>query len=585
MQATMLKPVDVVIVGGGWVGLSMAREIATRTSLSVLVLERGVQRSPSEYAVGMDEVDYAFRHRLMQNAAEETITHRHSMRATAVPVRQYGSFLPGSGVGGAGEHWAGVSFRYLPDVFTLRSHLTRKHGAAKLPNDLAVQDWGITYGDLEPHYWRAEQMLGVGGKAGNLNGKVIPGGNPFEGPRSHEYPLPPSKRTYLSSLFIEATQKLGYHPYPAASALLTEPYTNPDGIVRPACVYCGYCVRYGCMIGAKAQPSNTLLPILQKRKNFELRAESWVRRIRHKNGRITGVEYTDARGRTFVQPASIVVLASYTLNNVRLLYLSKIGTPYDPIAGKGTLGRNLTHQVQAQTSVYFEKPLNNFMSSGASSTWLADFDGDHGLDGSEGILRLGGVQSAQQGDQPIATFGLMPVGSARSHWGSAWKSAAVRWYDRRGVISLAGEHLAWRQHYMDLDPTYTDKFGDPLLRFTLDWTVHEHRQREAANRIAKRIAPLMGGTTDDAAPTRTSYDVRRYQSSHIQGGAVMGTSPAESVVSRNLQHWNLPDLWVIGASAFPQNASHNPTLTVLAVTTWAADALIDRYLKSPGHIV
>jgi gluconate 2-dehydrogenase alpha chain len=52
-----------------------------------------------------------------------------------------------------------------------------------------------------------------------------------------------------------------------------------------------------------------------------------------------------------------------------------------------------------------------------------------------------------------------------------------------------------------------------------------------------------------------------------------------------LQHWQLPDLWVIGASSFPQNASHNPTLTALALTTWAADALIGRYLKSPGKLV
>jgi len=40
-QPTRLKPVDVAIVGGGWTGLTMARELTTRTPLSVLVLERG----------------------------------------------------------------------------------------------------------------------------------------------------------------------------------------------------------------------------------------------------------------------------------------------------------------------------------------------------------------------------------------------------------------------------------------------------------------------------------------------------------------------------------------------------------------
>jgi gluconate 2-dehydrogenase alpha chain len=261
-----LKPVDVAVIGGGWTGLMMAKEITTRTGLSVTVLERGGPRKTADYAQDMDELDYAVRLRMMQNIADETITHRHSMRSSAVPVRQYGSFLPGTGVGGAGEHWNGAAWRFLPSLFTLRSHLTERHGAAKLPADLAVQDWGVTYDDLEPHYWRAEQLMGVGGKAGNLNGKILEGGNPFEGQRRSEYPLPPLKNSHLSVLFEAASKKLGYRPHTAPAANLSETYKNPDGITRPGCAYCGYCERFGCMIGAKSQPSNTLMPILQRRK-------------------------------------------------------------------------------------------------------------------------------------------------------------------------------------------------------------------------------------------------------------------------------------------------------------------------------
>ena len=108
-----LRPVNVVMVGGGWTGLAMAKEITHRTSLNVLVLERGLPRKASEYMEGMDELDYSIRLKMMQNIADETLTHRHSMKDPAMPVRQYGSFLPGSGVGGAGEHWNGMSFRFL----------------------------------------------------------------------------------------------------------------------------------------------------------------------------------------------------------------------------------------------------------------------------------------------------------------------------------------------------------------------------------------------------------------------------------------------------------------------------------------
>lgn len=584
-MTTILKPVDIVIIGGGFTGLTMAKELTARTSLSVLVLERGIARTAADYALGMDEVDYSRRFRMMQSTADETITHRHSVRDVSVPVRQYGSFLPGTGVGGAGEHWAGLSFRFTPEFFRLHTHLNQRFGASRLPVGLAVQDWGVTYDDLEPHYWRAEQTLGVGGKAGNLRGKIVEGGDPFEGPRAHEYPLPPLKNSYFSVLFAEAAKKLGYHSHVSPSALLSQAYKNPDGVARPPCVYCGFCSGFGCMIGAKAQPSNILLPVLRGRQSFELRTRSWVRRVLHRNGRVTGVQYSDEKRAEFVQPATIVVLASWTLNNARLLLLSRIGTPYDPASNRGTLGKNLTHQVQGGTRAFFNKPLNGFMGSGSVCTRIPDFDGDRGLTGSEGIVRFGAIEALSQGDRPIAVFGQLPRGGVKANWGSEWKASAIKWYDRSALITFAGEHLSWRQNFMDLDPVYTDKFGDPLLRFTLDWTEHEHRQFEIANERSREVARVMGAQTDDTPVSRSRYNVTSYQTTHIQGGAVMGASPESSVVTRFLQHWDLPDLWVVGASAFPQNPSHNPTLTAIALTTWAADALIDRYVKNPGHLV
>jgi len=80
---------------------------------------------------------------------------------------------------------------------------------------------------------------GISGKAGNLRGKKIDGGNIFEGTRQQEYPTPPLKHSYASSMFEDAVRKLGYHPYPTPAANLSETYKNPDGITRAACAYCG----------------------------------------------------------------------------------------------------------------------------------------------------------------------------------------------------------------------------------------------------------------------------------------------------------------------------------------------------------
>jgi gluconate 2-dehydrogenase alpha chain len=569
-----LRAVNVVIVGGGWTGLAMAKEIATRTSLSVVALERGGPRKTTEYLTGMDELDYAIRFRMMQNIAEETITHRHSRRDAAIPVRQYGSFLPGAGVGGAGEHWQGMAFRFLESQFTLASHL-RERFAARLPEGLAVQDWGVTYRDLEPLYWRVELMMGVGGKAGNLRGQKVAGGNVFEGPREHDYPLPPLKRSFTAMRFQQAAEQLGYHPFPWPSANLSEAYRNPDGVSRAGCTYCGFCERFGCMVGAKSQPTNTLLPVLAKHKTFTLRTGCWVRRIVHKDGHATGVEYVDASGEEVFQPAHAVVLSAFTVNNVKLLALSKIGEAYDPESGKGTLGKNLTHQLSgAAMRVFFDQPLNSFMGSGALGTMLSDFDGDHGFTGDEGIVRGGTFSMGSSGGRPITGFGAMPAGASKSNWGSEWKTAALAWRDRVSQIGFTGEHLAYRQNYMDLDPRYRDKMGDPLIRFTLDWTEHEHRQRAFAAGVQARLARALGVRFDEVRPAPVKYNVISYQSTHIQGGAVMGTSPEMSVVDTRLRHWQVRNLWVVGASAFPQNASGNPTLTVLALTYRAADDLI-----------
>jgi len=583
-----LPAVDAVIVGGGWTGLLMAKELGSRSGLSVAVLERGKHRESADYAGTMDELDYAVRLHMMQDLSQETVTIRHDSTQRALPMRQYGSFLPGTGVGGAGEHWNGITPRFPPDSFELLSRTIERYGVKRLPADHSIQDWGVTYDEMEPYYTRAERMLGISGKAGNIRGKKIDGGNVFEGWRSAEYPTPPTKIPYFSALFRDAAKALGYHPYPSPAANLSEPYTNPDGVSRSACFYCGFCERFGCMVGAKAQPTNTLLPLIQERKNISIRTGASVRRVicgtagRGKTAR--GVTYIDDKGEEAFQPADLVFLASWTLNNTRLLLLSGIGEPYNAQSGKGTVGRNLTHQVSiGAATAFFDKPLNRFMGSGAAGVCISDFDGDAFDHSGLPFLRGGILTAMSMGSRPIANFGILPP-SVKAGWGSAWKKAALENYDRTGVINFVGEHIAYKGNYIDLDPTYKDHSGDPLLRFTINWGENERKMAEFVTPKALELARAMGAKEISSFPGLKNYDANRYQFTHIQGGTIMGNSPDRSVVNPYLQHWQVPNLFVLGASTFPQNPSAHPTLTILALTYRTADAIVDRYLKSPSPL-
>jgi len=107
-----------------------------------------------------------------------------------------------------------------------------------------------------------------------------------------------------------------------------------------------------------------------------------------------------------------------------------------------------------------------------------------------------------------------------------------------------------------------------------------------AEKVQEKLAAAMGARAGKpSGRVGAHYSVVDYQSSHVSGGAIAGTSPETSVVNSWMQHWRMPNLWVIGGSAFPQNSSGNPTMTILAMAYRAADALVDRYLKHPGALL
>jgi choline dehydrogenase-like flavoprotein len=185
-MATKLPAKDVVVIGLGWAGSIVANEL-TDAGLNVVAIERGPWRdTATDFNINyiQDELRYVQRFDLMLRPEQETLTVRNNASQAALPVRQWGSFRPGTGVGGAGVHWTGISWRFDTNYFRLRSHYTERYGAKAIPDYMTIADLPLTYDELEPFYDRYEYLAGISGKAGNLKGQTQAGGNPFEAPRA-----------------------------------------------------------------------------------------------------------------------------------------------------------------------------------------------------------------------------------------------------------------------------------------------------------------------------------------------------------------------------------------------------------------
>src|SRR5580700_7402263 len=587
-MAQRLKPVDVVTIGVGLTGSLMALELA-KTGLKVVGLERGAPRdtvldfqSPAIH----DELRFSIRKAMMQDNVKEAVTFRNAPDQSALPIRRWESFLPGTGLGGAFVHWNGQSFRFQVADFIYKTHIEQRYGKKILDPELTIQDWGVTYDELEPHYDRFEYLLGVSGKAGNIKGQIQPGGNPLEAPPSREYPNPPMKEPYFGAIFRKGAESLGYHPSPQPSSNLSRPYTNPLGVKLEQCVFCGFCERYACEHYAKASPQTILLPVLLKNPNYELRTSCEVLRINldSTGKKATGVTYVDGAGREFEQPAEIVFITAFPLNNVRTLLLSGIGKPYDPRTGEGVVGRNYSYQTTGGPTVFMDESINinPFMASGATGTVIDDFGGDNFDHSNLGFIGGQYIAGTMTGGRPIE-FHPTPPGTPE--WGLDWKRAVARHYNHTIPIQQHGTSQSSRLNYLDLDPVYKDAWGRPLLRMTFDFPENDIRMSQY---VADKVVPIgraMGGKIVVRGGTKRPYTTTVYQSTHNCGGAVMGDDPKTSVVNRYLQCWDVPNVFSLGGSAFPQNGSYNYTGTIGALTYWALDAIKNKYLKSPGPLV
>ncbi|MBM7634206.1 choline dehydrogenase-like flavoprotein [Geomicrobium sediminis] len=209
---------------------------------------------------------------------------------------------------------------------------------------------------------------------------------------------------------------------------------------------------------------------------------------------------------------------------------------------------------------------------------IDDFNGDN-FDHSDLDFLHGGWISLRQGGRTPISSNAVPAGTPS--FGREFKEQSIYQFFRMLSVGTQGASLPNVNNYLDLDPTYTDKLGNPLLRMTFDF--HEQDQN-LARYLAEQIEDIlteMGASDIAVNKDLGNFDIEPYQSTHNTGGVIMGDDPETSAVNSYLQMWDHDNVFVVGASAFPHNGGYNPTGTVGALAYRAAEG-IEEYLKNGG---
>jgi choline dehydrogenase-like flavoprotein len=537
--------VDFLVIGAGAAGGVVAKELST-AGFSVVVLEQGPYLTEKDYR--HDEIRYTYQAGLTNDTKIQPITYRKNESEQAKPVK---AIMYGRQVGGGSVHFTANYWRFHESDFEERSQFGAVPGA-----DLT--DWPIKYADLEPYYTKAEWDLGISG---------LGGANPFEGPRSKPYPLPPMPVKSSGVLFDRATKKLGLHPYPAPMAILSQPYQG-----RAACVNCGFCEYFGCEVRAKSSTLVSVIPVAEKTGRCEIRPNSYVRKIEtDAQGRATGAIYFDANKREIFQRAKAVMVCANGAETARLLLLSKSKRfPQGLANSSGLVGTHLMWDTGALAMGLFEHPLNEYKGIQVTRV-IHDYykaDPKRGFYGGAGL-------DARFNYYP-ANFALQGMPPDAPKWGADYKKMISTYFTHTMTVLAHSSSLPQLRNSISLDPDLKDSWGLPAMRVTFDFHPDDVKTLKWA--LTKQVEILEAAGAQKTWTTGISVK-DNMPSTHLMGTCRMGNDPKQSVVNRYNRAHDVPNLMIVDGSSFVTAARQQPTATIQALAYRAADFAIQSAKK------
>jgi gluconate 2-dehydrogenase alpha chain len=229
-----------------------------------------------------------------------------------------------------------------------------------------------------------------------------------------------------------------------------------------------------------------------------------------------------------------------------------------------------------------DRHVNTYMGPSAQKYTIDDFNADNFDHGGLGFIRGAqisvGTPNLEGGPISFSTVST-PPGTPR--WGAAYRDFLAKQFTQHAVMVAQTENLAYADHTIDLDPNVKDAWGLPAPRLTYDWRrPNEVARVEFMMKKMEEIGRAMGGSQ-----TWRGALAPGLPGAHHEGGTRMGNDPNTSVVNKYGQSWDVSNLFVIGSSTFPSMSGFNPTLTIEALALMSADAIVNKYKKSPAALL
>jgi choline dehydrogenase-like flavoprotein len=549
-----LKHVNAVVVGSGAGGGIVAKELAS-AGLTVVLLERG-----KWYTAFDDRKDDLRNQRtcVLGNSfgpdeRNPRVYAEASGQQHVVQSNHWAYSNNAACVGGGTLSYGAMAWRFMEEDFRLRSKYGTVAGST-------LDDWPITYSDLEPYYEKAEWEIGVSGDDSN---------NVFRAPRNRPLPMPALPPNLDFQVLEPAAKRLGLHPFHIPMLRNSVPYNG-----RGACMRCRWCVGYACEVSAKCGTQNTVIPKAIETGNCELRAECIAREVMtDESGRVRGVAYYDGAGKLREQTSDLVVVSCSAVESARLLLNSTsrlfpngLGNRYDWV------GRNLQGHSYTGAAGLFEQETYDDLGPGASIA-ICDFNHNNPGFVAGGLLANEFLRSPYQ----IAAVG----GEGIPRWGAAHKDFMRRYFKRNMTVMGPMQEMPVFDSRVQVDPKVKDAWGIPVAR--ISGRHHENDLKGTDFMRSKAEAWLKEAGAIKTIPFHWTYLGIPSGGQHQAGTCRMGSDPRTSVVDKFCRVHDSDNLYVIDGSVHPNNGGFNPVLTIMAIAYYASENLVNTWKGTHGR--